>query len=39
VVDALLVALGEPGSTVLTADRGDLEALAAHADHVVIEVV
>lgn len=37
-VDALVVALGEPGSTVLTTDRGDLEALAAHADHVAIEV-
>jgi hypothetical protein len=36
-VDALVVALGEPGATVLTADRDDLEALAAHADE--IEVV
>jgi predicted nucleic acid-binding protein len=38
-VDALIVAIAEPGSTVLTADRGDLEALAAHADHVDIEAV
>ena len=38
-VDALLVALAEPGSTVLTTDREDLEALAAHAAHVDIEVV
>jgi hypothetical protein len=38
-VDALVVALGEPGSTVLTSDRGDLEALAVHADQVAIEVV
>jgi hypothetical protein len=38
-VDALIVAIAEPGSTVLTADRGDLEALAAHADHVAIEAV
>lgn len=38
-VDALVVALGEPGSTVLTSDRADLEALAAYADQVEIEVV
>ena len=38
-VDALVVALGEPGSTVLISDRGDLEALAVHADQVAIEVV
>jgi hypothetical protein len=38
-VDAVVVALAEPGSTVLTADRADLEALAAHAHHVDIEVV
>ena len=35
-VDALLVALAEPGGTVLTGDRDDLEALAAHANHVDI---
>jgi len=38
-VDALLVALAEPGGTVLTGDFGDLEALAAHSDGVVIERV
>jgi predicted nucleic acid-binding protein len=38
-VDALVVALAEPGSTVLTSDGADLRALAAHADGVVIEVV
>jgi hypothetical protein len=38
-VDALLVALAEPGGTVLTGDSGDLDALAAHADGVVIERV
>ena len=38
-VDALLVALAEPGGTVLTGDRADLEALAAHADTVHVEVV
>jgi hypothetical protein len=38
-VDALLVALAEPGGTVITSDRADLEALAAHADRVAIEVV
>lgn len=38
-VDALLVALAEPGGTILTGDLGDLEALAAHADAVAIERV
>ena len=38
-VDALLVALAEPGGTVLTGDSADLEALAAPADGVVIERV
>lgn len=38
-VDALVVAIAEPGSTVLTSDRHDLEALAAHAVDVAIEVV
>lgn len=38
-VDALVVALAEPGGTVLTGDRADIEALAAHADHVSVEVV
>jgi hypothetical protein len=35
----LVVAISEPGSTVLTSDRDDLEALAAHAVDVTIEVV
>lgn len=38
-VDALLVALAEPGGTVLTGDAQHLEALASHADGVVIERV
>lgn len=38
-VDALVVAFAEPGGTVLTRDRADLEALAAHADRVAIEVI
>jgi hypothetical protein len=35
-VDALVVAVAEPGGTVLTGDPKDLEALAAHADDVAI---
>jgi predicted nucleic acid-binding protein len=38
-VDAMVVASAEPGGTVLTSDAGDLEALAVHADSVVIERV
>jgi hypothetical protein len=38
-VDALVVAVAEPGGTVLTGDADDLEALAAHADDVLIEIV
>lgn len=38
-VDALVVALAEPASTVLTSDCADLEALASFADQVEIEVV
>ncbi len=38
-VDALVVVLAEPGGTVLTGDRADIEALAAHADRVVVEVI
>jgi hypothetical protein len=38
-VDALVVASAEPGGTVLTSDPDDLEALAAHADDVLIERV
>ena len=38
-VDALVVALAEPGGTVLTGDRADIEALAAHAEHVAVELI
>lgn len=38
-VDALVVAMAEPGGTVLTTDPRDLEALAAHAHQVVVERV
>ena len=38
-VDALVVAIAEPGGTVLTTDPGDLEALAAHAQRVRVERV
>jgi predicted nucleic acid-binding protein len=38
-VDALVVALAEPGGIVLTGDRADIEALAAHARQVAVEVV
>jgi hypothetical protein len=38
-VDALVVALAEPGGTVLTSDPGDLGALAQYAHDVVIEKV
>lgn len=38
-VDALVVAMAEPGLTVLTSDRGDYETLAAQADDVRVEVV
>jgi hypothetical protein len=36
-VDALVVAFAEPDGTVLTSDPHDLEALANHANGVVIE--
>ena len=38
-VDALVVAIAEPGGTVLTGDRADIEDLAAHTDRVSIEVI
>ncbi len=38
-VDALVVAVAEPGGTALTSDLGDLEALAAHATRVSVEKV
>jgi predicted nucleic acid-binding protein len=36
-VDALVVAMAEPGGTVLTSDPKDLEALAIHAQDVLVE--
>lgn len=39
VVDAIAVAFAEPGGTILTSDRADLEALASHAEDVTVEVV
>lgn len=36
-VDALMIALAEPGGQVLTGDPGDLRALAAHAEQVRVE--
>ena len=38
-VDALVVAIAEPGGTVLTGDRADIEAQAAHADRVSVQVI
>jgi hypothetical protein len=38
-VDALVVALAEPGGTVLTSDPGDLGALAQYARGVIVEKV
>ncbi len=38
-VDALVVAVAEPGGTVLTGDAADIEALAAHADNVAVELI
>ncbi len=38
-VDAFVVAIAEPGGTVLTGDRADIEALAAHADRVSVQVI
>lgn len=38
-VDALVVAMAEPGGTVVTGDKADIEALAAHAADVDVEVV
>lgn len=38
-VDALVVALAEPGGTILTGDKADIEALAAFADRVIVQVI
>ena len=38
-VDALVVAIAEPDGVVLTGDRADIEALAAYADRVTVQIV
>jgi hypothetical protein len=38
-VDALVIAMAEPGGTVLTGDTEDLEALAEYAEDVLIEMI
>lgn len=38
-VDALVVAIAEPGGTVLTGDRADIKALAAHARDIHVQVI
>ncbi len=38
-VDAIVVALAEPGGTVLTCDPGDIRALATHARGVEVESI
>lgn len=38
-VDALVIAFAGPAGRVLTGDPGDLRALAAHADHVLVETI
>lgn len=38
-VDALVIAFAEPAGRVLTGDPGDLRALAAHADQVLVETI
>lgn len=38
-VDALVVSIAEPGGTILTGDRADIEALAAYANGVEVEII
>lgn len=38
-IDAIVVALAEPGGTILTGDKADIEALAAHAHDVSVETI
>jgi len=38
-VDALVVALAEPSGIILTGDKTDIEALAAFADRVIVQVI
>jgi len=38
-VDAVVVAIAEPGGSVLTGDLEDLRALASHAEHVTVQTI
>jgi hypothetical protein len=38
-VDAIVVAFAEPGGTVITGDRVDIENLAAHANKVYVAAI
>jgi hypothetical protein len=38
-VDAVVVAIAEPGGSVLTGDLEDLRALASHAEHVTVQAI
>ena len=38
-VDALTIAIAEPGGTVLTGDKADLSALAANAANVTVKII
>lgn len=38
-VDAIIVALAEPGGTVVTSDPEDIKAIAGHADEVAVQQV
>jgi len=38
-VDAIVVAIAEPGGTVLTGDIADIRALAGYSDGVIVEVI
>lgn len=38
-VDAIVVALAEPGGVILTGDQADIGALAAHTDEVSVEAI
>lgn len=38
-VDAIVVAIAEPRGTVVTGDRADADAIAAHANRVSVEVI
>jgi len=38
-LDALVVAIAEPGGTVLARERADIAALAAHVDRASVDVI